>query len=114
MAINALASAQTPEELVTGIGQQLRDLRLMRNVDQVTLAARAGVSVGALKNLESGEGANLTTFVKVLRALDRAQWLAGLAPVATINPLTLVKRGAPRQRARLSTSAKVIARKVKP
>ena len=34
-----------------------------------------------------------------LRALDRVEWLATIAPVASINPLTLPRAGTVRQRA---------------
>lgn len=89
----------TPEELEAQIGARLRALRLERNLDQATLAARAGVSPSALKHLERGRGSTLKTLVSVLRALDRLEWLNTIAPVATINPLTMPRAATPRQRA---------------
>lgn len=90
----------TPEELESSLGERLRALRLMKNIDQATLAARAGVSVGALKNLEGGHGTTVKTLIRVVRALGREEWLAGVAPIASINPLTVVRDAQPRQRAR--------------
>lgn len=62
------------------LGHDLRALRLARNVTQSALAARAGVSVHSLKNLERGV-ATVRTLVQVLLALERDEWL-GLAGVA--------------------------------
>lgn len=91
--------ASTPEEIEAGIGEKLRALRLSRDLDQIGLAARAGVSVSALRSLEAGSGSTLRTLVRVARALGREDWFASIAPVATINPLTMLRRAQPRQRA---------------
>jgi hypothetical protein len=53
-----------------------------------------------LRHLESGQGANLTTLIRVVRALDKQDWLQGLAPRVTINPLHMPSSHATRQRAR--------------
>ena len=68
-------SHDTPEALQSEIGRQLRAARLGRNLSQLDLAGRAGVSPGALKHLEAGQGATLKTLVCVVRALDRMEWL---------------------------------------
>ena len=92
--------SQSAEDLAALLGEGLRALRLDRNLEQKTLADQAGVSLNALKNLEGGKGANISTLVRVLRALGREDWLKTIAPVATINPLTLPAGGGRRQRAR--------------
>ncbi|WP_258003572.1 helix-turn-helix transcriptional regulator [Burkholderia pseudomallei] len=81
------------------MGNSLRTLRLHRNLDQATLAARAGISVRSLRNLESGNGSSLHTLIEVVRTLDRESWLELIAPVPTINPVMLTRRSIPRQRA---------------
>lgn len=90
----------TLSELEVLIGERLRALRLSQNLDQKTLASRAGISVGALKNLEHGSGSATKSLLSVLRALGRESWLSTIAPIATIDPLNLPKSAAPRQRAR--------------
>jgi transcriptional regulator with XRE-family HTH domain len=90
----------TAEELESRLGERLRALRLLKNMDQATVAARAGISVGALKNLEGGRGTTVKTLIRVVRVLGREEWLAGVAPIASINPLTVVRNAQPRQRAR--------------
>lgn len=89
----------TPGEMEAALGEKLKALRLSRNLDQKTLAERSGVSVRALRSLESGQGSTVKTLVGVLRALGRQDWLNTIAPVATINPLALTREAQPRQRA---------------
>ncbi|QIL84095.1 helix-turn-helix transcriptional regulator [Diaphorobacter sp. HDW4A] len=83
-----------------GLGEKLKLLRLNKNIEQKTLAARAGVSVRALRNLESGGGTTVKTLLSVVRALGRESWLDTVAPVPTVNPLTFTSRATQRQRAR--------------
>ncbi len=93
-------SYSTVADLEAQVGEAIRACRLDRNIDQTTLAARAGVSLTAFKRLEAGRGSTVRTLVSVLRSLGRASWLDTLAPVATINPLTMTQTAKPRQRAR--------------
>jgi dihydroorotase len=51
-----MVTTPSTEELEIRLGEQLRALRLRRNVDQQTLATNAGVALSALKNVESGKG----------------------------------------------------------
>lgn len=96
------------EELLTKLGEQIRTLRIRQNVSQITFAERAGISVAALKNLESGKGATLTTFVRALRALGRADWLERLSPAISISPLQLLN--SPRTRLKASSPRKKSAK----
>jgi len=89
----------TVEELEADLAEKLKALRLSQNLDQVTLAERAGISERALRNLENGAGSTIKTLISVLRTLGRQEWLDTVAPVATINPLTLTRGVKARQRA---------------
>jgi len=91
--------SQTLGEQELELGENLKRLRLNKNCDQKTLAARAGISVRALRNLETGQGSSLKTLLSVVRALGREAWLQTIAPVATINPLTITSRATKRLRA---------------
>ncbi len=93
------------EELEAKLGEGVRALRLQKNLDQISLSKRAGVSVTALKHLESGEGATIKTLVKIVRALGRDDWFLMLAPEISINPLYMVKTKE-RQRASRRPSGK--------
>ncbi|HEX3915467.1 MAG TPA: helix-turn-helix transcriptional regulator [Steroidobacteraceae bacterium] len=81
----------TSAELEGELGLRLRELRILKNLDQKSLAERAGVSVNAIKHLESGRGARVASLIKVLRALDRADWLDALAPTVSISPMQMLK-----------------------
>lgn len=90
----------TTDELQGEIGSQLRAARLRRNISQGDLADKADVSIGALKTLESGSGATLKTLVRVVRALDRIDWILNLQPEVTISPMDMLRASkSQRQRA---------------
>src|SRR3546814_15691592 len=92
-------SNTTTEALQVRLGDQLRRLRLARDLDQLTLADKAGVSEKALRNLVAGRGSSLSTLLQVLRALDRLAWLETLSPVASVRPMALLRdRPAPGRR----------------
>jgi transcriptional regulator with XRE-family HTH domain len=95
----SMENAKTVEEWASVLGEQMRALRLRANLDQISLAERAGIGLTALKNLESGKGATVSTLIKALRALDRDAWLSSLAPAVSISPLQLLKAKPARQRA---------------
>lgn len=85
------------------MGADLRRQRIEGGATMLDLAARANISVGALRNLEQGRGATTGTLIRVVRALDRTDWLEGLSPEASVSPIELLReqdRARPRQRAR--------------
>jgi len=88
------------EEWEGRIGVQFRAMRLSAGSDQSELAEQAAVSIGALRNLERGNGSTLKTLVRVARALGREDWLQSIAPTVSVSPLDLV-RSSPRARTRV-------------
>jgi transcriptional regulator with XRE-family HTH domain len=75
------------------LGRNVRQARIHEQLTQAEVATRANVSLGALRHLESGSGATVSTLVKVLRALGQEEWLTTLAsePDPTVfNPLNLL------------------------
>ena len=92
---------RTPEEWEQVIGEQVKRLRLLKNIDQRDVARYSGVALGVVKNLEAGKGCTLRSFIKVLRTLDRVDWLNALQPEITISPMQIIKsyNKAPRRRA---------------
>jgi len=89
---------RTTDEWSAELGAQLRQLRLRKQIEQKQLSEMAGVALNAVKNLESGKGATVSSLIKVLRALGRADWLQSLAPPVSISPLQLLEAKQPRQR----------------
>jgi DNA-binding XRE family transcriptional regulator len=51
-------SYMPPEELQAVFGKQIQELRISKNLDQITTAEKAGVSTRALRNLETGRGSS--------------------------------------------------------
>ncbi len=90
---------QAADRLTRELGQRLRDLRLRQNIDQIDLAARAGVALNAVKRLESGRGGTTRSLIRIVKALGREDWLAALAPQVSISPLQMLDRKMPPQRA---------------
>ena len=97
--MNTQVRHQTVDELQFDFGQRIRKLRLSKNLDQQTVALRAGISVGAIKNLESGAGATLKTLIAVLRVLGHVDGLLAIAPTPTLDPLTITRTANARERA---------------
>jgi transcriptional regulator with XRE-family HTH domain len=92
-------------ELQTLLGQQLQQLRISRNLDQITTAEKAGISEKALRNLEAGRGSTVESLLRVLKALDSLGGLQLLAPQPSISPLALLRHSKPRRRVRRSAAA---------
>lgn len=99
---SAPADFSTTAEAEERLGGRIRSLRLSKNLDQATVAERAGVSVRTVKNLENGRGSSVATLVRVVRALGRADWLDAVQPTVSISPLRMLaqeRRDAEPQRA---------------
>jgi transcriptional regulator with XRE-family HTH domain len=96
-------SFMSPDELQAVFGKQLQELRISKNLDQITTAEKAGISEKTLRNLETGRGSSVETLVRVLKALDSLDGLRLLAPKSSVSPLALLRHsGAARRRVRHS------------
>src|SRR5215469_15277354 len=91
---------KSPKELQVELGRRIRLARLSRNLDQRTVAEKAGIARAALQNLEAGRGSSVQTLVRTLKALNYLEGIEILAPQPTVNPLALLKTKTPPQRAR--------------
>jgi len=78
-------------DILKRIGISLRAHRLRLNLPQSVLAERSGVSLTAVKRLESGLGATLGSFVQVCRTLNLDGWIAEIEPKDDISPLAYVE-----------------------
>jgi transcriptional regulator with XRE-family HTH domain len=81
----------TPDELQALLGKQLQELRIAKNLNQITTAEKAGISEKALRNLEAGRGSSIETLVRVLKALDSLDGLRSLVPKPSVSPLALLR-----------------------
>ena len=83
------------------IGERLGRTRLERNLTQANLAKTAGISKRTLERLESGAASTqLTTFIRVCRALGLLQRFDMFLPKPLASPVEQVKlQGRKRKRA---------------
>jgi len=82
---------RTVAEWLEHLGAQTRELRLRADLTQQQLAHNADVSTTTIHHLESGAGTSLSTFVKVIRALGREDWLEELATPVSVSPMQLLR-----------------------
>ena len=95
----------SPDELQAALGKQLQELRIAKNLDQITTAEKAGISEKTLRNLEAGRGSSIETLVRVLKALDSLDGLRLLAPKPSVSPLALLRHSeTARRRVRRSSN----------
>ncbi|HEV7185362.1 MAG TPA: helix-turn-helix transcriptional regulator [Leifsonia sp.] len=102
-----VSDGRTVDEWEQRVGAQFRELRLADNIDRKTLARQASVSVGALANLETGQGSSLRTIIRVAKALGRTEWLDAVSDIPEISPmeaLRAARRQEKRVRARKTTT----------
>jgi putative transcriptional regulator len=93
-------STYNDQTLAKELGRRIQATRLAANESQATLAAKAGLSTPSLSHLEDGKGAQLSSLLRVLRALNRLDDLELAFPAPQPSPLTLMKlKGKVRQRA---------------
>jgi len=97
MDINDLAS---DDAVLTELGERLTRRRLDLQLTQADVAEQAGIGKRTLERMEAGHSAQLSSFIRVLRALDALPGLDRLIPQAQARPMELLKgKGKTRQRA---------------
>lgn len=88
------------DRLERTLGLAVRQLRVSQQLTREEVAARANVSLGALRNLETGSGSTISTLVRTVHALGADEWLTQLSPAPEpFSPLAVVE-AARHQRAR--------------
>jgi len=84
--------------LLSKLAEALVRTRLNRNLTQQTVADRSGISLKAVINLESGNGASLKSFLAVCRTFGQIGWIDALTPPEGPSPMELLKlAGRPRR-----------------
>lgn len=73
--------AQSTNDLLVELGRQIQILRVEAGLSQAELADIISTSTSSISRLESGKTVSLSTFVCVIRALDREDWLTQLDPI---------------------------------
>jgi transcriptional regulator with XRE-family HTH domain len=94
-----MESIFTDKELELKLGLDIKNMRLAKNISRESLCEKAGISLNALRHLESGSGATIKTLIPVLKILNKVDWLISISPEISINPLNMTKRGKSRKSA---------------
>lgn len=68
----------TPDEINKGIAARVRTVRKRRNISQVKLSEKSGVSLGSVKRFESTGEISLLSLTKIAIALNVEQELKQL------------------------------------
>ena len=89
-----------PSEIVELLCQRLRKERLAQQMSQADVAARAGVSVNTLSNLENGQNISFETLVRIAMVLGRVKELEALfqPKVDSLDDVLRYEASAKRQR----------------
>ena len=78
---------QTTGEMMQVLGANLKAARLADNITQQEAADRSGISLKAVRNLESGKNSSTVSLVAYCRTLRKTDWLMQLAPPAVDDSL---------------------------
>jgi len=82
------------------LGKQLRQIRLNKNLSQTELGESAGLSRSAIGHMESKGIGTMSTFIQILRALEKIEILDQFITEAPVSPIQIAKlRGKARKRA---------------
>jgi len=88
MSIDHLSSDAT---ILSELGLRLAHLRVQRNLTQAHLAKQAGISKPTLERIEAGRDAQLSTMIRLLRALDLLDALHLVIPPISVSPMSKLK-----------------------
>ena len=92
----------TQADICLELGSRLRQQRLVRNLSQQELAARANVSLGTIRHLERAGQVTLESLVKVLMALGLVESLQPLFLATRPQSIAQMERDSRPPRARAS------------
>lgn len=89
----------TTNAVVAELGRRFERARLQQNLTQAELALAAGVGEATLRRFESGHSIQLTTLVKLLKAMGLLDGLETVLPEETVDPIAELERWRGRRRA---------------
>lgn len=94
-----------PSEVVAALCERLRKERLSQRMTQADVAARAGIGVNTVSNLEAGRSVAFESLVRVAMVLGRLQELDGLfkPKLDSLNDILRYENSANRHRIKKSS-----------
>ncbi len=89
-----ISNPLSDESILGELGERLARARLEQNLTQASLAEETGLGKRTVERLESGDAATqLSSLVRVFRALGLIDRLDALVPEARASPMEQLKRG---------------------
>jgi putative transcriptional regulator len=102
-----LSDLHTDDAVLRELGQRLEHLRLARNISQEELGRMAGVSRATIIRVERGESVQLSTMVKLWRALDLLPEIDAAVPERRDSPIADAERESRRRERRRATAQRL-------
>ena len=91
---------QAPETVLQELGHRIARRRISLGLSQAEAARTAGLGKRTVERLEAGADSQVSTLLRLLRALDLMDRVEALVPEVGISPMDLMKlRGRERKRA---------------
>lgn len=90
--------AATDEAILVELGLRLARHRLDQNLTQADLAREAGVSKRTVERVEAGGSAQMSSLVRLVRALGIVESLDAFVPEPTVSPVQELKLRSKRRR----------------
>lgn len=84
--------ALTDNMIISKIGENIKRMRLDRNVSQKELAISSGVSISSVAAIERGESVSLKTLIPLLRTLNSLYMLSDFLKDYEISPIAYAKQ----------------------
>jgi transcriptional regulator with XRE-family HTH domain len=78
--MNSFSTYLSNPEILSLIGERIRQWRIKKEFTQNELTQRTGLSRGAIQKLESGTNVDLNTIIAIIRSLDLIENLNQLLP----------------------------------
>ena len=101
---NMLLRRMTDDQVVADLGRRVTDHRIARDMTQADFADFAGVGRSTIQRIERGDSIQLSSFVKILRALGRLDGIDALLAPEIVSPIAEMERSERRrQRVRKSS-----------
>ncbi|MBI5556411.1 MAG: helix-turn-helix transcriptional regulator [Deltaproteobacteria bacterium] len=95
-----ISNLLTDAAILAEIGKRIARCRLDRQLTQADMAEQAGVSKRTVERIEAGASAQISTIIRILRALNLLPGVERLIPEPGPRPMELLKlKGKERQRA---------------
>ena len=95
-----ISNRNTDTELIQELGRRLRAHRLRQNLRQSDLARQTGLIQVTISNIENGKDSRMSSYIKILRALNLLDELEQFLPDPGISPMEMLRINKPaRQRA---------------